>query len=389
MKPIIQKLLPKIIKIRHQIHANPELANEEIETASLIAKILKNFGCEVATGIAGTGVCALLDSGKPGRTVALRAEMDALPIQEESNSLCKSKNAGKMHACGHDGHMATQLAVAGALSECKDQFKGKIKFIFQPAEETAGSGALAMINNDALEYPKVDAIFCFHGTHRYEVNKLVTKVGCLMAGHDTFTIRIKGRGGYASSPNAACDPIYIGSLITQAVQNITSRVSSPIEPAIISITQFHAGNTYNVIPNEAFLNGSIRTVTADTQEKIKRKIINIATGIVNSFDATVEIDFEHHLSPTFNYPEETELVLRTAKRILREENIISTLAPIMAPEGFSNYLERVPGCFFFMGNGSKRGTIHKADYEFNDDLIPIAAEILGTVAMDYLNFQPS
>lgn len=192
MKKILQNLLPEIIKIRQQIHSDPELSKEEISTAHIVANTLKKFGYQVTTNIGGTGVSAVLDSGKPGKTVALRADMDALPIQEQTNLPYQSKNKNKMHACGHDGHTATLLAVAGALMHCKDQFRGKIKFIFQPAEEI-GAGAAAMIDAGILENPKVDAIFGYHNTPRSDVGAFITKAGSFMAGQDTFTIHIKGR----------------------------------------------------------------------------------------------------------------------------------------------------------------------------------------------------
>ncbi|MCX6956972.1 MAG: M20 family metallopeptidase [Verrucomicrobiae bacterium] len=250
MKLLLQQLLPEIIELRHHLHAHPELAHEEHETAALVGKTLKKFGYEVTEGIGGTGVSAVLDSGKPGKTVALRADMDALPIHEETDLAHRSTRDGKMHACGHDGHTATLLAAAGALMQCKDQFQGKIKFIFQPAEET-GTGAAAMIEDGVLENPKVDAIFGYHNSSKSDFGVFKTKMDCLFASQDVFTVVIHGKGGHAAYPHLTVDPIYIGSMIIQALQGIVSRCSAPVEPVVLSVTQFHAGNTHNVIPSEA------------------------------------------------------------------------------------------------------------------------------------------
>jgi amidohydrolase len=385
IKDKIDRLVPEMIKVRHHIHLNPELAGEEASTARTITDVLENFGYNsITTNIAGNGISAILDSGKTGKTVAIRSELDALPILEKINAPYESKIDGKMHACGHDGHIAIALTVAGALINCKEHFKGKIKFIFQPAEETAGSGALAMIEAGILENPKVDAIFGCHTTHRYDANKLATRVGCLISGHSTFTINIKGCGGYVSSPTAS-DPVYIGSLIVQALQNIKNRIVNPLEPLVVSVTKFNAGIAHNTIPNEATLIGSIRTVTFKSYMQIRQQITDIIMGIVKSMGATAEIYFQDNSPPGFNTLHETDVFLSTAKQILGEANIFSQIDTIMAPEGFSYYLEKVPGCFFLIGNGPENGIIHREDYKFNDNTIPIAAEILAMAAVNYLN----
>ncbi len=385
IKQNMQKLIPDMVKMRHHIHSYPELAGEETATALMIADKLKNFDLQVSTGIAGAGIVAILDSGKLGKTVALRAELDALPIFEQSTAPYKSKIDGKMHACGHDGHIATSLTIAGILSNCKDHFKGRIKFIFQPAEETSGSGAIKMVDNNVLENPKVDAIFAFHGTHRYELGKFATKVGCLMASHDTFIINLKGEGGYVSSAYSRNNPIYIGSLIVQDLKNLQSNSSSSSEVPIISVTQFHAGDSHNIIPNEVSIIGSIRAISISTQTQIKEQIIKTVMESAKRFGMEITVNFHDNLPPVINSSYETELVVKVAETILGKENVISTMDTIMAPEGFASYLEKIPGCFFYMGNGSQRGSVHKADYDFNDETIPLAAEVLSMVIMTYLN----
>ena len=384
MKKVLHNLLDEMIEVRHQIHQTPELAKQEKYTALLVSNTLKKYGYDVKENIGGYGVSAILDSGKPGRTVALRAEMDALPIQEETRLAYKSIHDNVMHACGHDGHTATLLMVAAALIPFKDKFKGKIKFIFQPAEET-GSGALAMINAGILDNPRVDAIFGYHNTPKCEAGLFKTKIGCFMAGQDTFNIIIKGRGGHAANPNNIIDPIYIGSLLIQAIQSIVSRFNYPLEPLIISITQFHSGTTHNVIADNAFINGTIRTCSVESRQKIKQRLIELTKSIVESFGAKAEVEYQYCFPPTINYKDETELALNVAKEIIGEDNASYLDEQSMASEDFSYYLEKIPGCFFFIGNGVNKGVVHSSKYEFNDKIIPIAAEIMAQVAINYLN----
>lgn len=384
MKQLLQQLLPEIIELRHRLHEHPELAHKEYETAALVAKTLKKFGYDVTEGIAETGVAAVLDSGKPGKTVALRADMDALPIQEKTDLPYASKVAGKMHACGHDGHAATLLAAAGALIQSKEKFRGKIKFIFQPAEET-GTGAAAMIEAGILENPKVDAIFGYHNSTKSDFGVFKTKTGCLFASQDVFTVVIHGKGGHGAFPHLTVDPIYIGTMIIQALQGIVSRCSSPAEPVVLSVTQFHAGNTHNVIPSEASFQGTLRAITPANRAMLKKKLIEITTNIAASFGATAEINFSYSFPPTFNHRKETQLTYDVAKKILGEKNVAWLEEPGMASEDFSYYLEKIPGSYFWIGMGLKDVAPHQPCYQFNDAIIPIAAEILAQVAMEYLN----
>ncbi len=383
MKKLLAQLLPEIIAIRHTLHAHPELAHEEYETAELISKTLKKFGYGTIERMAGTGVTAILDSGKPGKCVALRADIDALPIQEKTGLSYQSIQPGKMHACGHDGHTATLLAVAGALIQCKDCFRGKIKFIFQPAEET-GTGALAMIEAGILENPKVDAIFGYHNSSQSDFGIFKTTPECLFASQDVFNIILHGKGGHAAYPNKTIDPIYIGSLIIQSLQGIISRCSPPTEPAVLSITQFHAGTTHNVIPSEATLQGTLRAVIPSVRTNLKEKLIDVVTQTAAMFGATAEIHFSYSFPPTINHPKETELAIATATTILGTEKVTLLKTPAMASEDFSYYLEKIPGCYFWVGMGIKDLTPHMPHYDFNDDIIPIAAELLAQTAIDYL-----
>lgn len=384
IKQEIDQLVPEMIKIRHHIHENPEIAGEEIFTANIVAEILKKCGYDVTTNVAGYGVVATFDSGNPGKTIALRVELDALPIQEENDLPYKSKVKGKMHACGHDGHIAVMLVVAEVLCKLKDSIKGKIKLIFQPAEEVDGMGAIELVKAGALENPKVDAIFGFHGTHRYPEGMLATKVGCLLAGNSTFEIKIIGKHGYVSAPHVTCNPITIGSKLIQELNNVNNTIN-PLEPSIISITQFHAGQSSNETPQEGFIQGSIRVIDSETQNKIITKIKTLIDLTAKFNECTISVNFTQNLHPVINTKEETELVLKSANNILGAENVLSNIDMIMAPEGFSAYLQQVPGCFFFIGNGANNGIAHKSDYNFNDNNISIIASIAIDIIINYLN----
>lgn len=384
MKAAIQRLLPEIIKIRHQIHEHPELCYQEVKTAALVADTLKKFGYEITTNIGVTGISALLDSGKPGKTVALRADMDALPLQEHTSLSYQSKNPGKMHACGHDGHTATLLAVAGVLKEFTKDFKGKIKFIFQPAEE-GGAGAAAMIKDGILDNPKVDAIFGYHNMPQIPFGSIGTKTACLMAAMDTFIITVTGKGGHAAEPETAIDPILIGAQIVQGLQSIASRFTSPTEPIVLTITQFHGGTAYNIIPEDVTLHGTLRTTSVETRAAAKQHMTEIAANIAQAFGATASVNFKDSFPPTINHAIETDFVLNTAGELLGEKNSQRLIVPMMTSEDFSYFLEKVPGCFFFVGCGKADMSLHNPHFDFNDDIIPIAAEMMGRVAMRYLN----
>lgn len=383
LKEHIQKILPEIIKIRHTLHEYPELKFEEKKTSAFIAETLEKFGYKVTKNIAETGVSAILDSGKTGKTVALRADMDALPITEQTKLDYSSKNLGKMHACGHDGHMATLLAAAFALQQCKNQFKGKIKFIFQPAEENGG-GAAAMIKGGVLENPKVDAIFGYHN-FPYPLGTIAVKSGCILASGDFFTIKIYGKGAHAAQPQDAIDSILVGSTIIQALQSVVSRTMSPTNPTILSITEFHAGTGMNIIPEQALLTGTLRTTAPEARTKAIQQLQQIVAGVAESLGAKATVEISSSYPATMNHKPETELVLQTAQQLFHAQKIIPLTNPIMVTEDFSNFLEKIPGCFFLMGNGESNAALHTPYYVFQDTLIPIAAEMLAQTAVNYLN----
>lgn len=381
IQKILEQLLPQITQIRQTIYANPELKYEEHQTAKLVAQTLEKWGYEVKTGIAKTGVSAIIDSGKPGKTVALRGDMDALPITEKTNLSYASKNIGKMHACGHDGHTATLLAIAGALIQCRDQFKGKIKLIFQPAEE-GGAGAAVMIQEGILE--NVDAIFGYHNMP-LPLGKVAVKSACIFAGADFFKIHIYGKGSHAAFPHKSVDPIWVGSNIVQGLQAIVSRNTAAIDPIVLSVTEFHAGNAVNIIPETASLTISLRTTSPAIRNVAMQQCQNIAEGIAASFGARAEIEMISTCPPTMNSVPESDLVFQTAAEIYSKENVLKLINPFMVTEDFAFFLEKIPGCFFLVGNGEVNADLHTPHYNFQDSIIPIAARVMIQSAFNFLN----
>ncbi len=379
----IQSKLAEAVALRHQIHQYPELKYEEVKTAELITNTLKSYGYTPLTGIAKTGVVAVLDSGKPGKTVALRADMDALPVTETSGLTYASQRPGLMHACGHDGHVATLLLVANVLRDFTDHFTGKIKFIFQPAEE-GGNGAAAMIAAGVLENPHVDAIFGYHNLPTLKKNAVFVKPGCIMAGAIFFEIFLNGRGGHGAAPELCIDPVYAGSQIIQSLQSIVSRTVSPFETVVLSITQFHAGNANNVIPETAMLGGSFRFTDNELANTIQTKLEKIVHGVAESFGVKAKIEYVTVAPATINSTKEADFILAIAMELYGDAGAIKMQRNIMATEDFSFFLQKVPGCFFLVGTGENNPYCHTPDFQFDDDIIPRAAEMLSQAALRFL-----
>jgi hippurate hydrolase len=384
LKQYCNEILPEIIKLRHAIHQNPELLYAVHETADLVTRTLQHFGySNIQTGVGETGVVAVLDSGKPGKTVALRADMDALPIMEQTGVTYQSKNKGKMHACGHDGHTATLLGCAYVLKKMLPNFSGKIKFIFQPAEE-GGAGAAAMIKDGVLKNPDVDAIFGYHNYPTVKAGLISGRDGCLLAAADEFQITVQGKGGHASQPHLAIDPIYISASIIMQLQSIVSRMSLSTDPVVISVTQFNAGSAFNVIPSEASLFGTIRTISLQTRQRIHQQLAELAQDIAKAYGGNASYQNHRGYPPTLNHSHETELVRRTARELFGEAGYEERSAPVMAAEDFSFFLQAVPGCYFFIGNGEDTQMCHHPQFNFNDEILPTAISMLSQVALNYL-----
>lgn len=371
--------------IRHTIHANPETKYEEYMTSALVADKLRTLGYTVIEGLAQTGVLAILDTNRAGPVIALRADMDALPIVEKTEKPYTSKNLGKMHACGHDGHTASLLLAASEIMARKSQLCGVIKLIFQPAEEN-GCGAAKMIEAGVLETPKVEAIYGYHNRPGFKTGLVFAKSGSAMGGNDTYRLTIIGKAGHAAMPHLAIDPIYLGSAVIMQLQGITARAKSPLQAGVITVSGFNSGGQAdNAIPEAADLIINIRSDSLETREQLVGQLETLIAGVCAPFGATYQLTHTHHLPPLVNHSAETERVIQIAKRVLPDNHAVEKIdyMPTMGAEDFAFYLQVVPGCFFFVGNGEDSAYLHNDYYDFNDDILPIAATVFVGIVEDY------
>ena len=358
---------------RRDIHAHPELGFEEHRTADFVAQKLREFGLEVYTGIGKTGVVGALRVGNTMRSVGLRADMDALPIQEANTFDHCSKHEGVMHACGHDGHTIMLLGAAKYLAATRN-FDGQVYFIFQPAEEGIG-GAMAMIEDGLFQQFPCDAVFGMHNRPTLPVGQFAVRSGAMMAGGAFFDIDITGNGAHGARPESGIDPIVVAAQMVTAIQSIVSRNLRPIETAVVSITQLHSGDAYNVIPHTARLSGTVRAFSQDVMKMVETRMKGIAEGVAGSMGAQAVVDFRNIFAPTINNPTEAEFAAKICNDIVGAENVERNPPLIMASEDFSFMLEQVPGCYINIGNGGEEGgcEVHNPAYDFNDDAIPQGA----------------
>lgn len=373
----------KAIAIRHDIHKHPEIRYEENRTSKIVSDILKNLGYEVIAGIAGTGVVGLLDTGIEGPCIAFRADMDGLPILENTGLDYASVHDGKMHACGHDGHTATLLLVAKWLVQNINSLKGKIKLIFQPAEE-GGNGAEKMVQEGVLLNPKVECIFAFHNMPGLDLGSVYIRSNTTMAGNDTYELKIKGKAGHAAMPNHAIDTIYIGSNIIQQMQGLVARSKSPLNHGVISVTKFHAGNADNVIADTTEMTICVRNDGQDTYDKLVGQLENLIRNNCATFGAEYELKRINHVPPTINPPEYVDIVMEAAAGALLQEKVHKMdNMPTLGAEDFAFFLQAVPGCYFFVGNGLDSEYLHNEKYDFRDENIEVAASVFVQVAKHY------
>ena len=388
LKTAGQKHLPELSRIRRHFHENPELGFEEFRTSAHIADLMEGLGLEVRRSVAQTGVVALLRGGKPGKTVAIRADIDALPVQELNDVPYKSKTPGKMHACGHDVHITAAIGAAMLLAQHRESLAGNVKFLFQPAEEGPG-GAEPMIRDGALENPRVDAIIGGHVWGSLDSGVVEVLPGPIMASADIIRLTIHGKGGHAAHPHATIDPIVIGSEIVGALQKIVSRQTDPTEAAVISICLFRAGDTFNVIPNSAYLEGTVRTLNNTLRQEIPKKIESVIRGITEPYGATYELDYYFGYPVTVNDPGITESVRQSAAKILGAENVRTAARASMGAEDFAYYLLAVPGTYIRIGvrNAVKGIThdIHHPQFDIDEDILASLPVIYAQAALDLLN----
>ncbi|AVA23213.1 MULTISPECIES: M20 aminoacylase family protein [unclassified Rhizobium] len=368
--PILNRaaeLQDEVTEWRRYIHTRPELMYAVENTAAFVAEKLKAFGVdEVVTGIGRTGVVGLIRGKGEGRTVGLRADMDALPLTEITGKPWASETPGKMHACGHDGHTAMLLGAAKYLAETRN-FNGNIAVIFQPAEE-GGAGGDAMVKDGMMERFRIEEVYGMHNLPGLPVGQFAIRKGAIMAATDEFTVTIKGRGGHAAMPHKTIDPIAIGAQIITNLQLIASRSADPLKSVVVSVTKFNAGNAYNVIPNDASFVGTVRTLDAEIRDLAEQRFRQIVSGIAASHDAEAEIQFHRNYPVTVNHADETEHAIAAARDIAGTANVIPNIDPMMGGEDFSYMLNARPGAFIFVGNGDTAG-LHNPAYDFNDEAI--------------------
>ncbi|PSM16202.1 MULTISPECIES: M20 aminoacylase family protein [Nitratireductor] len=354
---------------RRQLHRRPELNFDLFETSTFVADKLREFGCdEVATGIAKTGVVGLIRGRLgDGPTIGLRSDMDALPINEASGVPHASETPGKMHACGHDGHTAMLLGAAKYLTETRN-FHGTVAVIFQPAEEGGGGGRV-MVKEGLMERFGIERVFGMHNAPGLPVGQFATRPGPIMASTAEFTITIKGKGGHAAFPHQTVDPIVVTSRIVGAMQSIASRSADPVDALVVSVTKFHAGDAYNVIPETAEIAGTVRTLRRETADLAEERIRALVTGIAVASGAEANIHYDRNYPVTFNHAEETDFAVDVARDVAGDAKVDPQMPAMMGGEDFSYMLEARPGSFIFVGNGDTANLHHPA-YDFNDEAIP-------------------
>lgn len=369
----IDAIKDEMIAIRHHLHQHPEIGYEEHLTSDLVAERLTQWGYTVHRGLAKTGVIGQLKNGE-GPTIALRADMDALPLEEHNDLPYQSKHTGKMHACGHDGHTASMLAAARYLAEHRP-FQGTVNLVFQPAEEGLG-GAPRMMQEGLFESFPCDAIFGFHNIPNYPAGHFGFCHGPAMSSADAVTITVTGKGGHGALPHLSIDPIVVASSIVMALQTIVSRNLNPLETAVISVGSIHAGTATNIIPNHAVIKLTVRTLNKAVQAQIAQRITTIATLQAESYGATATVDYQKDVPVLVNTEAETRLAEDVARNLFGDHAVIDHCPPVLASEDFAFMLEARPGCYLFVGNGTTGAhscSLHNPHYDFNDEILPIVA----------------
>jgi amidohydrolase len=368
-------------QIRRDLHAHPELCYEEQRTADVVAARLTEWGIPIVRGLGVTGVVGIVKNGHSPRAIGLRADMDALPMQEVNSFAHASRHAGKMHACGHDGHTAMLLGAAHYLATHRN-FDGTVYLIFQPAEE-GGGGARRMMDDGLFEQFPMDAVYGMHNWPGLAAGSFGVVAGPMMASSNEFRVVVKGKGGHAAQPHRGVDPVMVAVQIAQAWQNIISRERNPLETAVLSITQIHAGSATNVIPDEAVLIGTVRTFTTGVLDLIERRMDEVAGGIAAGFNASIDFSFKRNYPPLVNHAVQTAFAVEAMTAVVGSARVDTGVEPTMGAEDFAYMLQEKPGCYVFLGNGEgdhRAGghglgpcQLHNASYDFNDQLLPIGA----------------
>lgn len=366
---------------RRDFHAHPELGFEEHRTSQIVAEKLESWGIEVTRGIAHTGVVGTLrGQGDSDKTIGFRADMDCLPMQEDNDLPHKSQEAGKMHACGHDGHTTMLLGAAKYLAETRN-FSGTIHFIFQPAEEGKGGGR-KMVEEGLFDRFPCDEVYGLHNWPLLPAGKVAARSGSIMAAADRFDIAIKGTGGHGAMPHLSVDPVFVGAQIVVALQGVVSRFTDPLDSAVLSVTKFIAGTAYNVIPENATLSGTVRTLTDRTRDRLEQQITEVSRAIAASFGAEAAVDYHRGYPVTVNHAHQTKLAADVAAKVVGSDNVVHDAPPTMGAEDFSYMLNERPGCYIWLGQagGPSKSMVHNPTYDFNDKVLPIGASWFATLA---------
>ncbi|TAK43850.1 MAG: amidohydrolase [Betaproteobacteria bacterium] len=369
----IEILAGEMTAWRRDLHRHPETAFEEHRTSEVVVRRLESFGVAVHRGLGKTGVVGTLKAGSGGRAIGLRADMDALHIQEQNGFEHRSVNAGRMHACGHDGHTAMLLGAAKYLAETRN-FDGTVHFIFQPAEENEGGGRAMVADGLFAKFP-CDSVYGMHNYPGIAVGHFETRPGPMMASFDIFEIELQGRGSHAALPHTGVDPILAGASLVQALQSVVSRNVSPVDAGVVSVTQFHGGDTWNVIPDGIVLRGTTRAFRPETQDLIERRLREIAENVARTFGATAKVRYERCYPPVVNSERETAFCAELLRGLVGAQNVNANTEPVMGSEDFAFMLQVKPGCYVFIGNGPGDGgcLLHNPHYDFNDTILPLGA----------------
>lgn len=378
---------------RRDIHAHPETAFEETRTAQLVAERLASFGVDVHRGLAKTGVVGTLRAGTGERAIGLRADLDALHIHEQNEFAHRSRHPGRMHACGHDGHTTMLLGAARYLAETR-RFDGTVYFIFQPAEENEGGGR-AMVEEGLFDRFPMAGVYGLHNWPGLPAGTFGVLPGPMMASSDVFEIAVTGRGAHGAMPHTGVDPVVAASALVQALQTIPSRTLDPIEPAVVTVTQFHAGDAWNVIPEQAILRGTTRAFRPTVQDQIEAGIRRVCAGIDATHGTRSSVRYERRYPPTINHPRETGIAVAAMAAVVGAQNVRTDLPPTMGAEDFAFMLQAKPGCYVRLGQGGAVGTtagqswLHSTRYDFNDAVIPLGAGFLAALAERRMPLAPN
>lgn len=379
------ELLNELTEWRHYLHQYPETAFEEVNTARFVAEKLREMGYDVATSVGKTGVVGSLKVGNSEKVIGIRAEMDALNIHEENDLPYRSTIDGKMHACGHDGHVSAALGAAKLLSENKD-FNGTVRFVFQPAEEH-GEGAMAMIKDGLFERFPMNEIYGLHNMPQLSEGEVHSKVGPIMASEDNFRIHIKGRGGHASAPNVCIDPMVIAAQIILALQTIVSRSVNPVDTAVVSVTEIHTDGIINAIPSNVIITGDTRSYTPEVQKLIGTRMETLVQKICEAYEADYEFSYTNSFKPTINWEECHLAVVEAAVKVLGKDKVNSETQPMMSSEDFAHFITDTPGCFFFLGGKREDEQVyalHNANFDYKDENLIRGAELFAEIVKSRL-----